>query len=439
VAARLSWSEGRLVGRVADREIVCYDFSAPPRADARRGLFVAGQADFLDFESGTEPQDGATIGTVSGAAQFVPGEGEGTRRPVVGYVWEPSKGAWSPTPLPTDESAQGLVAKAHKAEEPAELWYYQDCPGDTRLTARDCIAPEGATIGLSLSQNKEDRQSGYALEHVVGSGKLALTRLGQTVAESEVGPLTGEGISLWRDGAYVVARAGETGLAFVDAEPLQTPRCCAYATTGGGFAELQLSNRRALAYSFRSVEPDWQPAEGTWMTHSGMACIAWDYWLTGKGEPVATAFNHKPQPADLHVDFWISEYTEGFADGEHRHYPYHDVSLITCAQQRERDSGYRFVVGADGGKAVLLYKKGSQVAETTDSRFSIRMAGHCNIPRSMHVVVSQQTGVLRLSLDGVEALRYEDPEPLAGGLVGIGVEGCAVDFKDLWMVGTGPK
>ncbi len=441
VPVSLSYSQGLLRGRAGEQELAAVHLG--PQT-GQCGLMAAGEAGFADFEAREVPPAGAVISTVSGAPQYVPGRGEGERRAVLGYLWRAMKGTWPA--VPGGIGGEAGIAPRPAGEQPAELWYYQPCPGDAVVSARGCSLPPGALIGLTLACEADDIASGYALEATCSSpAKLTLLRRGEQVARSdavaagaeEATAPEGLALSLWRAGDWVVGTAGSARVAYRDPQPLAGERCATYGRGAVVIGELSLGHRAGRVYSFKQLETDWQPEAGEWQTHSGMACIAWDYWLTGKGTPQAMSYNLLRQPADLQVDLWVSEYTEGFATGEHRHYPYHDVSVVTCAATRERDSGYRFVIGADGGTTTRLLRRGKVVAETRDSRFAIRMHSHCNSPRNIHVVVAQRRGAIGLQLNDVEALRFVDSEPLGAGYVGIGTEGCAVDFRDLWLVPAG--
>ena len=435
VPCQLEYDRGRLDASVDRVEQTVYDFDLPT---GRCGLFVEGEAVFQSFEDTEPPSPGTTIASVTGTPATVPGEGEGTSRPVLGYVWHPRNGQWSPTDLGSDSDDQhnpGLGARP-SGGDPAELWYYQSCLGDATLTAARCTIPANGVLGLALSCEGESVATGYAFE-ASASGTLKLMRQGVTVAEGRLSGSRVRDLSLWRDGAYVVGAADAIGISFKDPSPLTGGRCAAYARGQGTIGSLTLGHRQGRYYSFKEVETDWQPAEGDWFTHSGMACIAWDYWLTAKAAPRAFAYNASFSD-NVQADLWISEYTEGFADGRHVHYPYHDVSLITSAATRSADSGYRFIIGANGGTVTRLLRLGQIVAETRAPCFAITMGSHCNSPRAIHVVATQRNGDIVLRLNDLEALRYTDPQPLPGGLVGIGAEGCSVDFRDFWLAPTGP-
>ncbi|MEI6502952.1 MAG: hypothetical protein WCP21_18230, partial [Armatimonadota bacterium] len=309
--------------------------------------------------------------------------------------------------------------------------YYQPCPGDAAMAVEELQLDPGGTAGLAIACERRDVLSGYRAE--VDAKTLKLYRADKLMAS---GPLAAAptAVRLWRDGQHVAAMAGKQGIAFEDKAPLPGALCAAYAVgTGMSAQQVTLSHRRASYYAFKSEETDWQPAQGEWMTHSGMACIPWDYWYTGKGAPQSLAWHAQPQPANLHVDFWVGEYTEGYADGEHKHFPYHDVSLVTSAASPELDGGYRILIGAEGGTVTRLLRLGKVVAETRDPACRITMGGHCNEPRELHVVLHQVAGRLTLTVDDRQVLDYTDPQPLGGGALGLGTTGCNANFRDLWM------
>jgi hypothetical protein len=133
----------------------------------------------------------------------------------------------------------------------------------------------------------------------------------------------------------------------------------------------------------------------------------------------------------LHFD--VSEYTEGYANGDHLHFPYHDISVVLAGDGANPDSGYRFLIGADGGVRTRLLRQGQAVAATDDRRGGVAMGSHSNTPRAAEVMVVKHGGDVRLIVNGVEALAYTDPQPLGGGQVALGVDKCRANFRDLFL------
>ncbi len=144
-----------------------------------------------------------------------------------------------------------------------------------------------------------------------------------------------------------------------------------------------MANANGVSYRFDRVEPDWVPATGEWLFHSGMACLWWNYWLSGDGrEGPATIWLRSAHLENVTVRFVVGEYTEGSEDGDHQHFPYHDCSLMLCGSRPDPDSGYRLVVGEGGGQSTRLYRKGRLVTENADPAFRITMGPHCSSPPS---------------------------------------------------------
>jgi len=102
-----------------------------------------------------------------------------------------------------------------------------------------------------------------------------------------------------------------------------------------------------------------------------------------------------------------------------------------CGDGSDPDSGYRFVIGADRGRATRLLRRGEVVAQTTDRRCRVSMGGHCNSPRAFDVRVENGGAQMTLSLNGYLALQFSDPEPLGAGQIGIGVANCSANFRDV--------
>jgi hypothetical protein len=282
-------------------------------------------------------------------------------------------------------------------------------------------------------------QPGYQVEYSKYENGFRFLRRGEVIFESGGGSdETCQPGELRRDGDRVVIGGRvwgdmETVYAWRDPNPL--PDGYAEVTTTGGevqFSSITLGSDSALAYRFDHVEPDWQPRSGEWTDHTGMACILWDYWMTGDGrEEPAFTWNRHELPENVAVDISAAEFTEGHESGKHEHFAYHDVSVILGGSPGDPDSGYRFVVGADEGARNVLLRNGVEVASSDDARCRIVMGGHCNSPRAVRIRAQKSGGELTLTFNGIEALTWTDPEPLSGGgHVGLGCDGCRVLLRD---------
>ncbi|MFQ6131051.1 MAG: hypothetical protein ACE5R4_03370 [Armatimonadota bacterium] len=418
-------ADGRELGRA-------YDFAL---REGRAGLLVRGhrKVAFDDVEAQSlGPDPAATVSLVRCEGESVPGPGHNQSLPAIGYLWRRSAGSWRPQALEGGGRAMRGMARTGQW---AVLSHRQAAPGSVMLSATLPTAPEG-TAGLAICTDGSDVATGYALAIAGGpQPSLRLLRRGEVVAELDA--LAADEVSwpntltLFRDGNGVGGAAGEVGLTYTDPQPLADGRPAIWVTAGQAvFDDLRLANLRATVDRFDRPAPGWVPSHGRWQVHSGMACIPWDYWTTGFGQPLALTWWRQPCTTDVVVDFNVSEYSEGYESGEHKHFPYHDISVALCGDGGDPDSGYRFVIAA-GGTVTKLLRKGEVVAQTDDPRLRIVMGDHCNLPRAFDVRAAKRGSHISLAINGAPALQYEDPEPLAPGRIGLGAGDCAANFRDV--------
>ncbi|MFQ5808229.1 MAG: hypothetical protein ACE5JM_01310 [Armatimonadota bacterium] len=418
-------ADGREVGRA-------YDFAF---RDGRVGLMVRGKgtAAVDDFQVHSVTSDPATtVSLVRCEGERLPGHEHGSFLPAIGYLWRPTPGAWRSASLPGENHAMQGVARS---DRPTLLAYRQAAPGSVMLSASLPVAPQGAG-GLAICTDGKDARTGYAVMCDLNPApSLQLLRRGQIVAQLDelqaddlAWPST---LTIFRDGPTIGAALGSSGITYSDGEPLADGRPVVWVSSGQAlFDDIRLANLRATVDRLDRPAPEWAPSHGRWLVHSGMACIEWDYWTSAFGEPLSLAWRREPRARDLVLEFNVSEYSEGEESGAHRHFPYHDISVAFCGDGREPDSGYRFIIGADRGRATKLLRQGQVVAVTQDRRFWISMGRHCNTPRAFDVRVAKRGGYMSVSLNGVTALEYTDPQPLGPGQVGIGAGQCTANFRD---------
>lgn len=349
----------------------------------------------------------------------------------LGDLWRLQMGTWRVQQTP---DGPRIIARP-AAEGRAVVRFHEVTPGEPRLIVdADCTGDDDARLILGISMSDEP---GYRAEFIPAENRFRLWRRDEIVHDSGMGGadalmLAPAELRRKRDLVIVHGFGQSGGFAWRDPEPLADGR--AEVIVSGGEMRLRsivLASDSAFAYPFDRIEPDWQPRSGTWTSHTGMACILWDYWLTGDGrEEPALIWNRHLMPSDVTLDVSAAEYTEGFPDGEHRHYPYHDIRLMLCGDPATNEVGYTFIVGADHGRRTVLLRNGAEVAARDDPRFRIVMGGHCNTPRAVRLRAQKSGAVLTLTFNGMEALRWEDPEPLGDGYVGLGCEDCRVIFRD---------
>ncbi len=349
----------------------------------------------------------------------------------VGVNWRPEEGKWREG----DVGDVGLAISAQAAgNKPALLRYAEPVCGDVAAQVALVRPAEGAA-GLAICTEEKRWPSGYALAMEEKAKRLVLLREGQEVAQAEVGALSEEdfplALRLVREGRAVFGELGEKArVLFVDEQPLRGLGVALFAEGEALFAEPLVGNLRAMAHSFRSVEPEWTPLCGTWLAHSGMACIPWSHWISGMSRELAVLELDRPVFGEQIVRVRISEYTEGYETGEHRHFPLHDVRVSLCAEQGKPDSGYTVELGGEGGKYTRIWRRGKVVAETADEKFRITMGSHCNSPREIACVVIFRGGKLSVTFNGAPCISFQDKEPLSGGYISLGVARGQANFAD---------
>jgi hypothetical protein len=422
----MTWVGGKITCDLnGERLCRAWDFRAAP---GRAGVYVSGGAATFAGFTVVEPERAPqrAICDAEGTGAKVPALQEKVFVRKIGGLWRAKSGRWR-----AGQTASGPTITCDATGGRGLLRFHQVTPGDPRVVA-EVIAPrETEQFGLGICAGDE---SGYAFKVWPGDGIASLTRRGEEVARLSDLTLGGGDatVELLRDGVWVVARLGESqGLAWRDDDPLPAGHAEVYTSASLRMSRLILTSDNALIYPFDRPEADWRPAAGVWGDHSGMACILWDYWMSGDGrEEPALIWNARPVRADVTVDVQVSEYTEGYADGAHMHFPYHDAKVVLCGRPAEPDSGYAFIVGEGGGRRTVLLREGVEVASSDDSRFRIVMGGHCNSPRAVNIRASVSGGRVALTVSGVTALEWDDPEPLPGGYVGLGLRGCRANFRD---------
>lgn len=386
------------------------------------GLLVRnGRAIFRNLTvAEAQPEDLVSELFADGTDQSRPGADHGVFEPFIGRLWKPEIGQ---TALVVLDQEPAIMLRG------ATLRYYCFRPGDVYL-ATDVLECDGRPLSLIICGDTSGQQ-GYALG--LHASVLRLSRNGQLVAEAPAPKALPLRLSLRRDGPFIIGQAGSVVLPYKDSQPLPSGYALVQAAGETIIDNLDVGGAHALAYRFDRVEPDWLETSGEWIFHSGMACIPWNYWLTGDGRQTpAVLWNRRKAPENLTVRFDVSEYTEGYESGEHQHFPYHHISLVLSGDRNEPDSGYRFVIGADGGRVTRLLRKGQVVAETSDPRFVIT-TGSSNVLRAVEVIAAKNAGDLMLWLNGILALTYTDSHPLGPGWVAIGVEKCRANFRDLFI------
>lgn len=351
----------------------------------------------------------------------VAGKEQGEKWRIIGDLLKPATRGW--------ERRDARLAGTPEGDQTIKLWYRDAVPGDAGLRVDvDSLTPT-ARLSLLLGET-----TGYGLALQGGRAQLLRRTADGDQVLGEVRPTeTITYARLWRDGEWVAAEIEGQRLAWRDPHPLGSG-LVGLALRGGEaqVGGVLVTAENGFASTFGVIDTAWRE-DGPWLWNTGMACIAWSHWITGDGrEKPAWLWRRQPLADDVSLDLHISEFTEGYDKGRltHRHFAYHDLSVVLDGDGSQPDSGYRFLIGANGGHGVQLLRLGQVVA--TNNEFTMHLGDHSNTPRTIHVDAVRHGALLQLKFGDETMLKWTDPRPLSGGRsVGLGLSGCRANFSDL--------
>lgn len=266
--------------------------------------------------------------------------------------------------------------------------------------------------------------SGYRLTTDQGANgqalSLKLLRQGVSVASETLGAPDSDGysLSLERTGDLLVARVdGEVALMFRDANPLagmvrvglRRDACLINPSD----ADVVSPNVRTLIFNTAPVEM--ADLSGTWDISNRWSCSPQWTWLAGwnqNGE--ARTVTRQSYVGDQQVDMYIGTKMMPNPTGKGHYEELRDLLFGLC--EDGNGGGYRIVVGKEGGANSTITRDGTVVA--SNSTWKLPQSERHN--NWILVTLSKIGPVVSVKIWGYEVLRYEDPEPLAGGQVALG-------------------
>ncbi|MEI6501610.1 MAG: hypothetical protein WCP21_11380, partial [Armatimonadota bacterium] len=167
-------------------------------------------------------------------------------------------------------------------------------------------------------------------------------------------------------------------------------------------------------YVFGVAPTDWHTSGGTWEVASRWACDNRWSWFAGWGDGEFAVWNKHPIEGDVVMDYFVGIKME--APGGNEATRGRDLNATLCGDQLSPRSGYSFILGGDGGVQTQLLRNGVVVAENPQ----IRVPGGYGVHHEwFHLRVSRIGGRVEMDLEGQPVFRYDDPQPLAGGYVGL--------------------
>jgi hypothetical protein len=305
------------------------------------------------------------------------------------------------------------------AARPSLLWHQGDFPGDVSVSLGLKPETEAALRRLILAPSEASGEDEwlsvtvrtapgvtvasleFALPGAKPSAKQAALGDGQVLRLTRAG---GTVRVLW--GPKVIYEAhGAAGLQRVALEVEGPPVA---------IQNVQVVSPSVRGYVFGAAPTDWWTSGGTWEVAARWACDSRWSWFAGWGDDDVAAWNKRPLEGDVTVDYYVAVKME--APGGSETQRCRDLNTVLCGDSSNVRSGYSFILGGDGGVKTQLLRNGVPVADSTTIRVPPGFGVH---QAWFHIRAARLGKRVELDLEGRPVFRWEDPDPLPGGYVGV--------------------
>lgn len=312
--------------------------------------------------------------------------------------------------------------------DPADLtrwWHRGEFPGDVtaKVAVRQQMGEPAAVASLYLGDGA-DPSSGYELRATrtwdEAPVKIEAFRRGERVGAGTVDlPVTRAGFvaELARTrGALILRLDGEAALSFADPEPLDVRRVgMKLAGTLIHPDDTRIETPEVRAYTFGEAATDWLTEAGTWDVASRWSCSPGWTWFGGWDRKDAWTTNKHVFEGDQRMDMFVGAKMVDIEGEQRKQEVLRDIRMALCATPGDLSSGYRFTLGGRNNTWTAIERNGEVVAEM---QWAVPQGGLHNDWTLVSAV--KRGSVVVLEWEGHEILRYEDPEPIAGGHVAMG-------------------
>ena len=163
-------------------------------------------------------------------------------------------------------------------------------------------------------------------------------------------------------------------------------------------------------YSFKHAPADWCAVAGTWQVTNRWQCDPrWSFFSGVRPSGVACNWNKRRHGTNVSVEFFAGPKMDRSRGDKYQYAA--DINAVICGGGRDIVDGYSFMFGGwnDKGSYIL---RGTQVLSENTSVI-IPRAGSTH-RRWFHVKLRKHNDTLALWVDGVEAGKATDPDPLNG-------------------------
>lgn len=297
-------------------------------------------------------------------------------------------------------------------------------PGPARMSLLLAADEGGARVSYSLAL----WPTGVAARSPKGAAgqtyDVELTQHGKTVGRCSITSGERPALTLRRTGA--ILRAFVDGKQVLECRmqeaPGQLPRL---GFLSQGFrprlSGLRLRAANVLDYCFDRAPTDWWVASGAWDLAVRWPCTPEWSWFTGESRQVAAIWHKSQFNGDALLDLHVGPRTVDHGDGSPREIC-RAFNPVLCGDGQNVRSGYSFAVGVDkNGAGAMLARNGEVVARNSAFRFLTDAHNQW-----INVRAEKQGTRVALWVGDQKVLAFDDPNPLAGGRIGIWTEDNAI-------------
>ena len=189
---------------------------------------------------------------------------------------------------------------------------------------------------------------------------------------------------------------------------------------------VELPCRNFYDYTFNTAPSDWTPRGGLWTTTNRWTCSPqWSWYGGHNADGVCALWNKREFAGDLCVETYMG-FKMGVGGAQYYRHP-HDMCVTICADGANMDSGYTFVVGAEGNTETRIMKGATVLAKTKAPEFLFPVFEDANVMADLYqfhrrwwgMRIRKQGGHLEFWLDNKLAVQADDPKPLDDGRLAI--------------------
>jgi hypothetical protein len=172
-------------------------------------------------------------------------------------------------------------------------------------------------------------------------------------------------------------------------------------------------------YTFAGAPTDWRPTLGVWQVTDRWSCFPGWAWFGGSKHKSPLVWSKRQFWGDQTFEFWAGLEMDTTPERGGYTHP-SDINCTIAGDGQNLCSGYSFVFAGDNNTKTKILRGNAVVAETNAVRLVNPNTGNFDFHRHwFHVRVVKLGPELFMAVDGQWVLRWQDPQPLAGGHVAI--------------------